>query len=119
VAAFEGKTAARWPGGLRSRDRNEEAAKQKGYTQKTWPPCHRKRPDALRKGRLVELGLSPGRAGAKGEEMTSGKLRELNERIAELFREGSPISTPSEPPLATSVDPPIIDEARAGRINEF
>ena len=43
--------------------------------------------------------------------MTSGKLRELDERIAELFRDGSPISTPSEPPQATSVDQQIIDAA--------
>ena len=43
--------------------------------------------------------------------MTSDRLRELDERIAELFREGSPISTPSELPPATPVDPPIIDEA--------
>src|SRR6266516_4962441 len=54
---------------------------------------------------------SPGRAGVKGEEMTSDTLRELDERIAELFRDGSPISTPSEPPQATSVDQQIIDAA--------
>ncbi len=43
--------------------------------------------------------------------MTSDRLRELDERIAEPFRDDTPISTYAEPPLATSVDPPTIEEA--------
>jgi hypothetical protein len=43
--------------------------------------------------------------------MSADRLRGLNERIAELFRDGSPISTRAEPPLTTSLDPPTIDEA--------
>ena len=43
--------------------------------------------------------------------MSADRLRELDERIAELFRDGSPISTRAEPPLTTSVDPPTVDEA--------
>jgi len=42
--------------------------------------------------------------------MSADRLRELDERIAELFRDGSPISTRAEPPLTTSVDPPTVDE---------
>ena len=38
--------------------------------------------------------------------MTSGKLRELDERIAALFRDDWPISTHAEPSQATSVDQP-------------
>ena len=44
------------------------------------------------------------RAGAEGEEMTS-----LDERIAALFRKGSPTSADAEP--APSVDHPIVEEA--------
>ncbi len=36
--------------------------------------------------------------------MSADRLRELDERIAELFRDGSPISTRAEPPLTTSVE---------------
>jgi hypothetical protein len=43
--------------------------------------------------------------------MSSDRLRALDERIAELFREHSPISTRVEPPPATSVDQPITDKA--------
>jgi hypothetical protein len=43
--------------------------------------------------------------------MSADRLRELNERIAELFRDDWPISTRTEPPPGTSVDPPTIDEA--------
>ncbi len=43
--------------------------------------------------------------------MSADRLRELDERIAELFRDDSPISTRAEPPLTTSVDPPTVDEA--------
>ena len=39
------------------------------------------------------------------------RLRDLDERIAELFRDGSPISTHAEPPPDTSVDQPITDRA--------
>ncbi len=42
--------------------------------------------------------------------MTSDKLNELNERIAELFRDASPISTHAEPPPTTSVDQAIADD---------
>jgi hypothetical protein len=49
--------------------------------------------------------------GAEGEEMSPNKLRELNERIAQLFRDGSPISTSAEAPPITSVGQPNIDEA--------
>jgi hypothetical protein len=43
--------------------------------------------------------------------MSPNRLRELNERIAELFRDGLPISTSAEAPPTTSVDQPNIDEA--------
>ena len=43
--------------------------------------------------------------------MSADRLRELNERIAELFRDDWPISTRAEPPPGTSVDPPTIDKA--------
>jgi hypothetical protein len=43
--------------------------------------------------------------------MSADRLRQLNERIAELFRDDWPISTRAEPPPGTSVDPPTIDEA--------
>jgi hypothetical protein len=43
--------------------------------------------------------------------MSPNKLRELNERIAQLFRDGSPISTSAEAPPITSVGQPNIDEA--------
>jgi hypothetical protein len=43
--------------------------------------------------------------------MSADRLRELDERIAELFRDDWPISTRTEPPPGTSVDPPTIDEA--------
>jgi hypothetical protein len=49
--------------------------------------------------------------GAEGEEMSPNRLRELNERIAQLFRDGSPISTSAEAPPITSVGQPNIDEA--------
>jgi hypothetical protein len=42
--------------------------------------------------------------------MTSDRLNELNERIAELFRDASPISTHAEPPPTTSVDQAIADD---------
>jgi hypothetical protein len=42
--------------------------------------------------------------------MTSDRLNELNERIAELFRDASPISTHAEPPPTTSVDHAIADD---------
>ena len=42
--------------------------------------------------------------------MTSDRLQALDEKIAELFRDDSPISTRTEPPPTTSVDPPT-DEA--------
>jgi hypothetical protein len=42
--------------------------------------------------------------------MTSDRLQALDEKIAELFRDDSPISTRTEPLPATSVDPPA-DEA--------
>ncbi len=38
--------------------------------------------------------------------MTSDRLRELDERIAALFRDDWPISTHAEPSQATSVDQP-------------
>jgi hypothetical protein len=43
--------------------------------------------------------------------MSADRLQQLNERIAELFRDDWPISTRTEPPPGTSVDPPPIDEA--------
>ena len=43
--------------------------------------------------------------------MSADRLRQLNERIAELFRDDWPISTSAEQPLATSVDQPTIDQA--------
>jgi hypothetical protein len=43
--------------------------------------------------------------------MSPNRLRELNERIAQLFRDGSPISTSAEAPPITSVGQPNIDEA--------
>jgi hypothetical protein len=43
--------------------------------------------------------------------MSADKLRALDERIAELFRDDWPISTRAEPPPTTSVDQPTIDEA--------
>ena len=43
--------------------------------------------------------------------MTSDRLKELDERIAKLFRDDAPISTRAEPPQGTSVDQPTIDEA--------
>jgi hypothetical protein len=43
--------------------------------------------------------------------MSLNRLWELNERIAELFRDESPISTSTEAPPTTSVDQPTIDEA--------
>ena len=43
--------------------------------------------------------------------MSPNILRELNERIPELFRDGSPISTSAEAPPITSVGQPNIDEA--------
>lgn len=43
--------------------------------------------------------------------MSSDRLRALDERIAELFGDQSPISTPIEPPPATSVAQPTIDQA--------
>ena len=43
--------------------------------------------------------------------MSADRLRQLNERIAELFRDDWPISTRAEPPPGTSVDLPTIDEA--------
>jgi hypothetical protein len=43
--------------------------------------------------------------------MSVDRLRQLNERIAELFGDDWPISTRAEPPPGTSVDPPTIDEA--------
>jgi hypothetical protein len=42
--------------------------------------------------------------------MTSDRLTELNERIAELFRDASPISTHAEPPPTASVDQAITDD---------
>jgi hypothetical protein len=45
--------------------------------------------------------------------MTSDRLYALNEKIAELFRDASPISTRTEPLPTTSVDPPT-DEAVPG-----
>jgi hypothetical protein len=42
--------------------------------------------------------------------MTSDRLTELNERIAELFRDASPISTHAEPPPTPSVDQAITDD---------
>jgi hypothetical protein len=42
--------------------------------------------------------------------MTSDRLNELNERIAELFRDASPISTHAEPQPTTSVDQAIADD---------
>jgi hypothetical protein len=49
-------------------------------------------------------------AGAEGEEMTAQKFQRLDEMVAELFREGSPISTDVEPVLADSVDQTSNDE---------
>ena len=43
--------------------------------------------------------------------MSADKLRELDEKIAALFRDGSPISTRAEPPPGASVDQPAIDRA--------
>ena len=43
--------------------------------------------------------------------MSADRLRQLNDRIAELFRDDWLISTRAEPPSGTSVDPPTIDEA--------
>jgi len=43
--------------------------------------------------------------------MSSDRLRALDERIAELFRDDSPISTHVEPPPATAVVQPPIDQA--------
>jgi hypothetical protein len=43
--------------------------------------------------------------------MSSDRLRALDERIAELFRDDSPILTHVEPPPATSVVQPTIDQA--------
>ncbi len=43
--------------------------------------------------------------------MSADRLKELDERIAELFRDASPISTGAEPPPTTSVDQPAIDKA--------
>jgi hypothetical protein len=42
--------------------------------------------------------------------MSADRLRELDERIAELFREDSPISTSAAPPSTASVDQPTIDD---------
>jgi hypothetical protein len=42
--------------------------------------------------------------------MSSDRLRAVDERIGELFREHSPISTDVEPPPATSVVQPSIDQ---------
>ena len=51
----------------------------------------------------------------KSEEMTSDRLRTLDEKIAALFREGSPISADAEPLPAPSVDQPnIIETAGPG-----
>ena|SRR5439155_208721 len=43
--------------------------------------------------------------------MTSDRLQALDEMIARLFRDDSPISTRAEPLRTTSVDPPTVDEA--------
>jgi hypothetical protein len=43
--------------------------------------------------------------------MTSDRLRSLDEMVATLLRDDSPISTHAEPSLATSVDQPTIDQA--------
>jgi hypothetical protein len=43
--------------------------------------------------------------------MVTDMLRELDEKIAALFSEGSPISADAEPLPAPSVDQPINDEA--------
>jgi hypothetical protein len=59
---------------------------------------------------LVPNGLSSITIEAE-EEMTTDRLRGLDEMVAKLFRDDTPISTRVEPPLATSVDQPIIDEA--------
>jgi hypothetical protein len=42
--------------------------------------------------------------------MSADRLRELDERIAELFREDSLISTCAAPPSTASVDQPTIDD---------
>jgi hypothetical protein len=65
-----------------------------------------------------ELGLCLGLAasttdaelGGEGEEMTAERFQRLDEMVAELFREGSPISTDVEPVLADSVDQTSSDE---------
>jgi len=41
--------------------------------------------------------------------MSADRLRELNERIAELFRDDWPISTRAEPPPTTSIDQAPVD----------
>ncbi len=43
--------------------------------------------------------------------MTSDRLQALDEMIARLFRDDSPISTRAESLRTTSVDPPTVDEA--------
>ena len=53
---------------------------------------------------------SPCWAGAEGQEMTAQSFQRLDEMVAELFREGSPISTDVEPVLADSVDQTGSDE---------
>ena len=57
-----------------------------------------------RRAAKLKLPLKVVAAGAEGEEMTS-----LDERIAALFRKGSPTSADAEP--APSVDHPIVEEA--------
>jgi hypothetical protein len=43
--------------------------------------------------------------------MSSDRLQSLDEMVAKLLHDDSPISTGVEPPLATSVVQPIIDQA--------
>jgi len=48
--------------------------------------------------------------------MTAQRFQRLNEMVAELFREGSPISTDVEPVLANSVDQTSSDEPAFGLV---
>ncbi len=76
-------------------------------------PKPRRRPHRFRSRSTIfrAEAVAGCRVGAEGEEMSADRLRQLNERIAELFRDDWPISTRAEQPLATSVDQPTIDQA--------
>jgi hypothetical protein len=76
-----------------------EAARGRSPAQ---APAHEDRPSFARQ---ASINRRP--------EMTSDRLQALDEKIAELFRDDSPISTRTEPLPTTSVDPPA-DEAVPG-----